>query len=261
LSIFDQINEFIANWFLQTTVIGMALAIALGIVWLLGYWPPLFKKRWLWVVLIGSAAITFLVYAFVQIPATIWLRGMLYPIWLKPTAFPELQVRSWLLLAEMPVVVIQGLLLEGAKLLPVVIWFWRSSGRPDPKLGLAFGAVAGFGFGVLEAQLGLSVSTAVPFQELVKATGWLLTISRFSESFFTLGFHIAATALAGYGVARGWGWQFYILVSFLHALKLYPVVAWHTGSINTVQVEVGIAAVALLATGAALWLRWRGKGD
>jgi len=58
---------------------------------------------------------------------------------------------NWILLAGIPSILLSGLVQEGSKLVPVVIWWWRSGRDIDPKLGLAIGAVAGLGLGVFEA--------------------------------------------------------------------------------------------------------------
>ena len=82
-------------------------------------------------------------------------------------------------------------------------------------------------------------------------------LAGFWERFFTVAFHIAASALAGYGLAKGWGWQFYILASFLHGFLNYSVVLVQSGLLTVVHVEIYIAMVAVLVTTGTLWLRWR----
>ena len=57
----------------------------------------------------------------------------------------------WLLLAGIPAILLSGLVQEGSKLVPVVVYWWRKGRNIDPKLGLAIGAVAGLGLGVFEA--------------------------------------------------------------------------------------------------------------
>ena len=61
--------------------IAIGLAIAFGVVWLAGYWPPLFRKRWLWAVLAGSAFFTLVAICFVQIPLQIWSGQALNHFW------------------------------------------------------------------------------------------------------------------------------------------------------------------------------------
>ncbi len=69
--------------------------------------------------------------------------------------------------------------------------------------------------------------------------------------------HTAFSALAGYGLARGWGWQFYLIVSFLHALLNYSAVLLKGGLFAAVHLEIYAAVVAVAVTAWALWLRWR----
>ena len=88
-------------------------------------------------------------------------------------------------------------------------------------------------------------------------TGGILALAGFWERFFAVAFHTAASALAGWGLARGWGWQFYLLAAFLHASLNYSVVLLQSGVITMVQLEIFAAVWAVLVTGGALWLRWR----
>ncbi len=59
---------FLTSWFTNFSLTGLGLAIIFGAIWLTGYWPPLFKRYWLWAVLITSAFLTLLVVAFIQLP-------------------------------------------------------------------------------------------------------------------------------------------------------------------------------------------------
>jgi RsiW-degrading membrane proteinase PrsW (M82 family) len=127
----------------------------------------------------------------------------------------------------------------------------------DPKLGLAIGAVGGAGFGIFEAvwvhnQVFMSGWTWQAVQ-----TNGFLGIAGFWERFFTVGFHIAASALAGYGLAKGKGWQFYLIAAFLHGLLNYCVVFLQKGYLTVVQLEAYVAVMAVVVTAVVLWLRWR----
>ena len=84
-----------------------------------------------------------------------------------------------------------------------------------------------------------------------------MALAGFWERFFAVAFHIAVSALAGYGLARGWGWQFYLLAAFLHASLNYSVVLLQSGIFTIVYVEVYAAVVAILVTSVSLSLRWR----
>jgi len=149
---------------------------------------------------------------------------------------------------------------EGAKLVPVVV-YWRGSGKNiDPKLGLAIGAVAGAGFAIFEAQYIHNVIFFYGWTWAAVQTGGFMALLGFWERFFTVAAHIAFSALAGYGLARGRGWQFYLIASGLHALLNYGSVLWQSGLLTDLYVEIYATVLAVAVTVWALWLRWR-KGE
>jgi len=231
--------------------IAIGLAIAFGAVWLAGYRPPLFKKPWLWAVLVSSAFLTLAAISFVQIPLQYWVQQALSQFW-----SPESAMR-WLLLAGIPLMLLTGLVQEGSKLVPVVV-YWRRSGRNiDPKLGLAIGAVAGAGFAIFEAQWAHNLIFASGWTWAAVQTGGFMALLGFWERFFTVAAHIAFSALAGYGLARGRGWQFYLIASGLHALLNYGALLWQAGLLTDLHMEIYVAVIAVLVTAWALWLRWR----
>ena len=229
----------------------IGLAIGFGGVWLTGYWPPLFKKPWLWAVLVGSAFLMPAAVCFIQLPLQIWTGQALNYFWSQETLI------RWILLAAIPSMLLTGLVQEGAKLVPVVV-YWRRSGKSlDPKLGLVIGAVAGAGFAIFEAQLAHNQIFASGWTWGAVQTYGFWALAGFWERFFRVAAHIAFSGLAGYGLAKGWGWQFYLMASVLHGVLNYGAVLWQKGLLTTIQVEIYIAAVAVLVTGWGLWLRWR----
>ena len=133
---------------------------------------------------------------------------------------------------------------------------------PHLKLGLIIGAVAGAGFGICEAHRALNY---------IFASGWdpnymqFDVVNGFWGIFFTVAGQVAFSALAGYGLARGWGWQFYLIASSLHGLLfmarsgLFPICA--TASSPHFEYSLGApvytAVLAVAVTAWALWLRWR----
>ena len=163
----------------------------------------------------------------------------------------------WLLLAGIPIILLSGLVQEGSKLVPVVVYWWRKGRNIDPKLGLVIGAVAGMGFGVFEAMWAHNNIFAAGWTWEAVQTGGVVALAGFWERFFAVALHIGISALAGYGLAKGWGWQFYLLASFLHAFNNYCVVLFQSGIFTIVHVEIYAAVVAMLVTGGALRLRWR----
>ncbi len=247
----EQMIAFLVSWFANPSAWGIGLAIVFGAIWLACYRPPIFKEYWLWAVLAGSAFLTFLAIVFVQIPLQTWTGQLMVRFWGPEILF------EWILLAGIPQMLYTGLVQEGAKLAPVVIFWWRKGMSIDPKLGLAVGAVAGAGFGIFEAQWAHNNIFASGWTWQAVQTGGLMALAGFWERFFTIAFHTAASALAGYGLAKGRGWQFYLMVSVLHAFLNYSVLFVQTGIMTIARVEIFIAAYALLVTYGALWLRWR----
>jgi RsiW-degrading membrane proteinase PrsW (M82 family) len=236
------------NWDLM--LIGIGLGIVFGAVWLCSHWPPLFKRHWLWVVAVVSAFLTLLAVVFVQIPLQYYAGKALIHFWSEDVLV------DWLLLAGIPQILLSGLVQEGAKVVPMVVWWWRSGRNIDPKLGLAIGAIAGAGFGIFEAVWVHGRMFAAGWTLEAIQTDGFLGIAGFWERFFAVGFHIAASALVGYGLAKGKGWQFYLIAAVLHGLMNYCVVFLQKGYLTIVQVETWVAVVAVIVTAVVLLLRW-----
>ncbi len=247
----EHMIDFFLSWFANPSLIGISLAIAFGAIWLVGYWPPLFKKPWLWAVLVISAILSLISASFIQIPLQILVGQALGQFWSQ-----EMLLR-WILLAGIPQILLSGLVQEGSKLVPVVIWWLGEERTLEPKMGLVIGAVAGAGLGVFEAVwVHNSIFAAGWGWDMVEAGGYM-ALAGFWERFFVVAFHIASCALAGWGLARGWGWQFYLLAAFLHGLLNYGVVLLQAGLFTIVHLEIYAAVSAIIVTAAALWLRWR----
>ena len=247
----EQMIGFFVSWFTNPNILGIGLAIAFGAVWLIGYWPPLFKRYWLWAVLISSAILSLAAVAFIQMPLQIWSNQLLNYFWSGET------LTRWILLVGIQIVLLSGLVQEGAKMIPMVVWWWRSGRSLDPKLGLAIGAVSGAGLGIFEAVWAHGKIFAAGWTWQAVQSGGLLALAGFWERFFAVAFHIAASALVGYGLAKGRGWQFYLLAAFLHSLLNYSVVLLQAKFFTIVHVEIYAAVVAVLVTAVVLWLRWR----
>jgi RsiW-degrading membrane proteinase PrsW (M82 family) len=244
-------TDFFLSFFANPSLLGIGLAIAFGAIWLVGYWPPLFKRHWLWGVMAGSAILALAAASFVQIPLQALTGQLLSYFWSQEVLL------KWLLLAGIPQILLSGLVQEGAKLVPIVIYWWRRDKNIAPKLGLAIGAVAGAGFGIYEAVWAHNQIFAAGWTWQAVQAGGFTALLGFWERFFAVAFHVAASALAGYGLAKGWGWQFYLIASFLHALLNYSAVLMQAGLFTAIQLEIYAAVVAVLVTAAALWLRWR----
>lgn len=243
--------DFFVSWFTNPSAWGIGLAIIFGAVWLACYWPPLFKKPWLWAILVSGAFLPLVAVTFVQIPLQVWTGQALGHFWSQ-----EVLMR-WILLAGIPQILYSGLVQEGAKLVPIVAYWWRKGMSIDPRLGLAIGAVAGAGFGTFEAVWAHNTIFASGWSWEMVQTGGILALVGFWERFFAVAFHTAASALAGWGLAKGWGWQFYLVAAFLHALLNYSVALLQVGVFSIVHMEIYAAVMAVLVTAIVLWLRWR----
>jgi len=251
----EHLINFFVSGFANPSYIGIGLAVVFGAVWLAPHWPPLFKKPWLWAVLVSSAVLAWAAVAFIQIPFQALVGQVL------GNFFSEEVLMGWLLLAGIPQILLSGLVQEGAKLIPMVVWWWRNDMDINPKLGLAIGAVAGAGLGIFEAQWALNNIFASGWTWDFVQAGGVMMLAGFWERFFAVAFHIAVSALAGYGLARGWGWQFYLIASFLHGFLNYSAVLLKSEVLNPFQLEIFVAVVAVLVTAWALWLRWRKPKD
>jgi RsiW-degrading membrane proteinase PrsW (M82 family) len=232
-------------------LVAIVISVLFGAVWFIPYWTPIFKNPWVCVILVVSASLTWAAIAFVQGSLQHLTNTLVIDRFSRET-FQEL-----ILYTAIPSVLFSGLVQEGAKLLPVVIFWWRRNGIIEPKLGLVMGAVAGLGFGVFEA-VGLNSTLLIKgwSWEVVQSSG-LSALIPFWERFSAVGIHVSLSALAGYGLARGWGWQFYILASLLHASINYSAILIEAQLATAFHSEVHATACALAITGYVLWLRWR----
>jgi len=92
----DYMVIFFKSFFQNPSALGIGLAIAFGAVWLAGYRPPLFKKPWLWAVLVSSAFLTLAAVSFIQIPLQVWAGQALSHFWSQEV------LARWILLAGIP---------------------------------------------------------------------------------------------------------------------------------------------------------------
>ena len=247
----QQMLAFFVYFFSNPSVMSVSLAVVFGAIWLACYRPPLIAKPWLWAVLAGGAIVAPIALAVMFFPLRLGVSWVYGSLWSQET------VARWALLASIPSIYLFGLVREGFKLLPVVGYWWRMDRKMEPRLGLAAGAVSGTGFGILEAHWALSYILGSGWSwDKVQIEG-LAALAGFWESFFVIGINVASCALAGWGVARGWGWQCYLLAALGYLLSNYTYVLVSKELITGMQAEFIIAALALAATGVVLWLRER----
>jgi len=255
---FQELAKFFTSGFVfpNITLTGLALGIGLGIVfgaiWLIGYRPPIFKKPWVWVlIMMNSAFLTWTAVCFLQSSLQSWTNQALVYFFGLET------VMRWLLVASIPSILLSGIVQEGSKLVPVVMGWLRNNRNMNARTGLIIGAISGAGFGVFEAVWVLNTTFAAGWTWAMVESQGLVALLPFVERFFAIAFHIGSCALAGYGLAKGWGWQFYLVAAFLHGLVNYSVVLFQTHVLTAFQMDIWVAVIAIVLTTVVLWLRWK----
>ncbi len=208
-----------------------------------------YVRRWpLWAALAAGAVIFPISIAWVQVP----IQQALSALWMR--VLDVAAVQRWLLAVAVPSIAASGAVQEGAKFLVAALGLGLLKAPHTPRAGLALGAAAGAGFGGLEA---FWVFNQVFASGMTWATVQLYgaaAVVAFIERFFAVPFHVAAAALAGYGLATGRPWRFLLLAAGLHSLVNYGVILMQAGILNAVTVEVWVAAVAVACVAGALWL-------
>jgi RsiW-degrading membrane proteinase PrsW (M82 family) len=226
----------------KMVLLAIALALVFCAIWLIIYRLWHFNKAWWVVIFLFGGFITWTAIAFIQIPLQQWTQDLLVNR-LGPAGFSR-----WLLLTGIPIILFSGLVQEAAKLLPVIaIWGTRAR-QIEPLTGLWAGALSGAAFGIFEAiWVHNSIFAAGWTWEAVSISGATALLG-FIERFFTIGFHIAVSALAGYGWAKGMKWQFYLIAAGLHTVSNYSVVLYSKQLLSINQVELYIAGIAIATT-------------
>ena len=246
----ESIWQLFVSFYSNPSGWGISIALALGAIWLGAFAPPVHKRPWLWAVLAGGAILFGPTIAFIQVPLQFGANQALLHFWGEAT------LQQHLLLAGIPALLFTGLVQEGLKLVPALVY--RKYERPiSDRDALTLGAVAGAGFGIFEAAWILNTVFAQGFTwAMVQLQGWQALIP-FWERFSTIAFHTGATALAIYGWNKGKGWQIYLLVALLHIILNYGVVLLAAQVLTIMQMEIYALGGAIAAIAPAYWLRWR----
>jgi len=134
------------------------------------------------------------------------------------------------------------------------------SGRKiTPKTGLIIGAMAGAGFGIFGAvfahnQAFIAHWTWSEFHR----NAWQALLP-FWDTFWSVAAQAGISALVGYGLAKGKGWQSYLGATVLHAAMLYfrVLYAKYPNTFNENRVEITLAGVTALVMLVVIYLRWR----
>jgi hypothetical protein len=232
-------------------LIGIGISIVLIALWLAAYWPPFLRKPWLWLALVGTGIFTVICYSFIQIPLQQLAGWIIQQVW--STDF----INRNILFTAIPSLLVASLVQVGAMLIPVVAYWWRKNRAIEPKFAIMLGAVCGAGFGLFESQWILNAAFAMGWSTSLFQSQGVAAIFPFVERFFIVGFHAATIAFAAYGLARGFGWQYYLLAALIDTVLNYGVLLFNVKFFNYIQVEIFIIIWALLITALMLWLRWR----
>jgi len=255
----EEMRSYLESWFQypgiewNTALIGIGLALGFTAFWLAIHWPPLFRKHWLWAVAVFSAFFTVLAIAFIQLPLQIWIENAFGDEW-----YPG---NTWWLLMTVPHVIIRGLVQEGARMVPLVFWWWRSGKNITARMAMAIGAMAGAGFGIFEAARSNLLTLAYGWTWQNYQTSGFTAIAGFWDSFFTVGVHITLSALIGYGLAKGKGWQFFLIGVGFHLVYNYRRVLYNAGNLTIFQTEIYAAAFALVLVAVVLMWFQRKSGE
>jgi RsiW-degrading membrane proteinase PrsW (M82 family) len=250
--VIQQMGAFFPYFFANPTILGWSCAVVFAAIWIACYRPPLLSKPWLWAVFVAGAILAPVAIVIASFPLRYGVTILFGYVWSQET------IQSWAWLFSIPSIFIFGLVWEGAKLLPVSIYWWRKNRDIEPKLGLLVGVMAGAGFGLLITQWALNsfIHDLNWSWQLVQARG-LPALTGFWEGFFVLGLNVASTALAGWGLAKGWGWKFYLLAGFVYLVTNYNTVLVSYQLVSATQAQIIIATWALIVIGVTLWLRER----
>jgi hypothetical protein len=252
----EVIKYYLESWFNYSGLEGYVLLIAIGValifggIWIAFYRQPRFTNLWPLAVLVFSAFFTVVAISVVQIPLQYYINEGMINTW------DWLTINDWLLLAGIPIILLYGLVQEGAKMVPIVVW-WRGRKDLDPKLGLAIGALAGFGFGVFQSFNSNAYALYFGYDWQMIINNGFSGILPYWQTFFFTGLGIATSALAGYGLAKGRGWQFYLIAAGLNSLMYYSFLIYQKEYFTDIPMAIYIAAVAVLVTIVVLWLRYR----
>ncbi len=260
MEVWHQMLSAAQIWFLYHNVSGLellvaaALAIAFGAVWLTAHWPPIFRYRWFWVLGVFSAFFTMAAFAFINTPLQFYYSKLVKHFLNAKT------VSDWILLLGIPSVLFSGLVQEGAKMVGMVLYWRQEKRRITPAMGMALGAVVGVGFGIFNTFQIFSAQFGAGWTTAALSSGFN-GIAGFWVAFFTIGLNTALSAMVGYGLARGKGWQYFLVAGGFHALFLYGHYFNAENYFDVVQLSVYIAVIAVILSAIVLLVRYRLRRD
>jgi len=232
-------------------IMAIGLALLYGAIWLAGFLPPVFKNWKLWIFAIVSYIIPTIIISFIQYPVkTLIGQGL--------TGFLSLyfQQTAVVLMAGIIVVIVSGLIIEGAKL--VTVFYYRLNWKQEftPRFGLMLGALSGAVYGMMQAYVLHSQMAEYGIGAMIEAHG-MMAILPYIERFFAVAYCAGTTSLAGYGLATGRGWKFYFIVSGINAVYSYILLMLSAKVLDVIWTEIIITLISLAVIGIALWLYWK----
>ena len=243
--------EYFLSYFSDANIFGIIIALLFGAIWIACFRPPIFQRLWLWEILAGSAIITLIAVSFIQIPIQNAIGKDITEL------LSAYNVVRAVLLNGIPLAIIAGVVQEGAKMIPPVIYWLLQKRDVDTRLMIIIGAIAGAGFGIFEAQWIHNMYFAVGWNWAILQEQGLITIVPFIERFIIIAFHTGACALTCYGLTRGLGWLFYLILALVHAVIEYGNYLILSNALPFAAIEIYIAVLSLLVMAVALWLRWK----
>jgi hypothetical protein len=209
-------------------------------------------RQWpLWVGLALTAVLFPFAIAWVQVP----LQGLLSLFWLRLIGMEAIQ--RYVLLVSLPSLVVASLVQEALKLLGAVLAPRLLRVQRDSQAGVAAGAAAGAGLGGFEAFWVLNTIFAAGWTWGTVQLAGLSGLIGFIERFFAVPFHVAASAVTGYGYAAGRPWRCLLLAIVLHSAVNYSSILLQAGLASMAGLEVWVAVLATATVGLAFWLRRR----
>ena len=243
--------EYFLSYFTDTNLFGVIIAILFGAIWIACFKPPLFQRLWLWEILAGSAIITLIAISFIQIPVQNAIGKDITEL------MSAYNIARAILLNGIPLAIVAGVVQEGAKLIPPVIYWLLQKRDVNTRLMIIIGAIAGAGFGIFEAQWVHNMYFAVGWNWAILQDQGLITLVPFVERFIIIAFHTGACALTSYGLTKGLGWLYYLAIAAVHAIIEYGNYLILAKALPFAAIEIYIAILSLLVVATALWLRWR----
>lgn len=234
-----------AGW----TLFAIGLALVYGAIWIAGFWPPLFKNWRLWLVLVAGFILPTIILSFIQLPLQYTTFQYLAPLLDK--YFQDIAVK---LITGILLAIIFGLTVQGALFIPVFYYRLNRLDEFTPRFGLMVGALSGAVFGMM-----LSFSLFSKFVEIGIATALSHPVSylSFVERFFAVALFAGTTALCGYGLAKGKGWQAYLIFAGVLCVYQYISLLMSAKMFDLWATEIIMTLLSAAAAGLALWLYWK----